>query len=136
MTTATGDDFESWLAGIRERVAAKRGSSAGGSRVVEWKRKRLAKALIQIASWSRQRNFPVTYSCNDSTVWPTTTKGLSSLGDRDDKTGLNELLDLVAAAARRDRTGGWRFQIMGDGAYWIESGRQFLSWKYVDLDAY
>lgn len=136
-TSSADEDFTDWLSQIQQRVA---GQVAGQGehhilpdRELSWKRRRLVGALRELVHWSKYDALPVPYSCNDWSVWPTTTRGLSSPADRVDKTGCNELLDTIVRSARRDRPGGGRFEVMGDGAYWIESGRCFLTWKYVDL---
>ncbi len=104
--------------------------------MLTWKKRRVAAALHQLVRWSKYSHLPVPYSCNDDTVWPTTGKGWNSPGEREHRNGQSELLDEITRLARRSRPGGGRFEVMGDGAYWAESGRQFIAWKYVDLDDY
>lgn len=101
-----------------------------------WKRRRVAASLQQLVRWSKYHRLPVPYSCNEVDVWATTSKGWNAPGEREYRNGQNELLDVVSVLARRVRPGGGRFEVMADGAYWAESGRQFVAWKYVDLDDY
>lgn len=53
---------------------------------------------------------------------------------RVDRTGESLLLDLVADAARASNPRGGRFEIQGDGANWITTGRLFITWDYVNLE--
>jgi hypothetical protein len=103
---------------------------------LSWSEPRLAIDLQEIVQWSKYFALPVPYSINDSTVWATTSKGWNAPGEREDRTGENDLLDKITKFARRSRPEGGRFHVMGDGAYWVESGEQFMSWTYVDPDDY
>jgi hypothetical protein len=104
--------------------------------MLPWKKRRVAAALDQLVRWSKYSYLPVPYSCNDVDVWVTTSKGWNAPGEREYRRGQNELLDQITKHARHSRPVGGRFEVMADGAYWAESGLQFIAWKYVDLDDY
>lgn len=106
-----------------------RGTAAPDS--LDWKKKALRRDLQTILGWCRQRSLPAVYSCNSDDVWPSVGHGHSSQWERDLRTGQNALLDRIHRSAIRSRPEGGRFEIMADGAYWVDSGRQFLAWTYV-----
>jgi hypothetical protein len=87
MSTQQAPGLGDWQVGVEQPVRS--------IARLTWSRRRLAVALSEIVKWSRGNDLPVTYGCNDWSVWPTTTKGLSSPGDRDLKSGMNELLDVT-----------------------------------------
>lgn len=99
---------------------------------LNWALKDLQRDLATILAWARQRAMPAVYSCNHDDIWPTVGLGHSSAWERNLRTGQNRLLDAIHRSALRSRPQGGRIDIMADGAYWTESGRQFLAWTYVD----
>lgn len=99
---------------------------------LEWPAAELRPELSQILNWARHRTLPAVYSCNWEDIWPSTGLGHSSAWERDNRTGQNRLLDAIHRAALRSRPHGGRIDVMADGAYWTDSGRQFLEWSYVE----